>query len=44
MTEILHDMNIFVIGFAIGWVAYPLWISITAIWKNAKKASEKDKK
>ena len=43
MNELLHDLNVFVIGAAVGWVAYPLWTALSRIWKNAKKTTDKEK-
>jgi hypothetical protein len=44
MAEILHDVNLFVIGFFVGWVAYPLVQTFKKIWQNAKKATDNERK
>ena len=44
MTQLIHDLNVFVLGFVIGWVAYPLVQTIKKIWHNAKKATDDERK
>lgn len=44
MTELIHDLNVFVLGFAIGWVAYPTVQVFKKIWQSAKKATDDERK
>lgn len=42
MIEIIDSLNLFVYGFIVGYVWYPLWSTIKTIWKNAKTTQEKE--
>lgn len=44
MKEILYFINIFVIGFAFGWVAYPLWSSLRKLWNSPTENNKDDDK